>query len=253
MTPTASGLRSRSTNAVMQTLRARTRRRARCLMVLAGIERVRTGATFNTLCGGGDRPDTRNRFVADDLVAVTLLSVEVPPRAAIRILEDDADALSALLTALPIDVPMWEADDSVYAAGSEADQLWSLLAALPGIGWVTVHKLMARKRPEMLPVYDNVVKSVLQPTAHSFWEPLRHELAQDPSLLTRLAEIRTVANVERTSRSCASPKWRCGCANGASCSQGTGRAPRCRSSRLHRVSPEIPAALWYAVTRVVCG
>ena len=38
-----------------------------------------SGAYFERLTGGGDRADAANRFTADDLVAVTMLSVSVPP------------------------------------------------------------------------------------------------------------------------------------------------------------------------------
>lgn len=37
-----------------------------------------TGSRFESLLGGGDRPDAANKFVADDLVAVSLLSVNIP-------------------------------------------------------------------------------------------------------------------------------------------------------------------------------
>jgi hypothetical protein len=55
-----------------------------------------TGARFEFLAGGGDRPDVKDVFVADDIVAVGLLSVTTPPEATLRLLEDNAKALSAL-------------------------------------------------------------------------------------------------------------------------------------------------------------
>ena len=41
-----------------------------------------------------------DRFTADDLVAVTFLSVQVPPKAARVILDSEAEALNALLAAV---------------------------------------------------------------------------------------------------------------------------------------------------------
>lgn len=41
-----------------------------------------------------------DRFTADDLVAVTFLSVQVPPRAARAILDTDAEALNTFLRAI---------------------------------------------------------------------------------------------------------------------------------------------------------
>ena len=37
-----------------------------------------TGANFERIGGGGDRLDVRERFTAEDIVAVTMLSVRVP-------------------------------------------------------------------------------------------------------------------------------------------------------------------------------
>jgi hypothetical protein len=63
------------------------------------------------------------------------------------------------------------------------------------MGWVTTHKLMARKRPRLLPVYDTVVKAALQPEGDEFWLPLRTELL-DPWLVNRLAAVKDVAGLD---------------------------------------------------------
>jgi hypothetical protein len=72
-----------------------------------------TGAAFERFAGGGDHPLVANMFTADDLVAVSMLSVQVPPRAALRILLDDADSLSAYLADVPADVDLADADEAV--------------------------------------------------------------------------------------------------------------------------------------------
>ncbi|HVE46427.1 MAG TPA: DUF6308 family protein [Acidimicrobiales bacterium] len=81
------------------------------------------------------------------------------------------------------------------AEGSPAARLWTLLEAVPGIGWVTGAKLLARKRPHLLPVYDQVVKAALQPRSGRFWEPLWEEL-QDVRIVGRLEEVRSGAGVD---------------------------------------------------------
>lgn len=48
----------------------------------------------------------------------------------------------------------------------------------PGIGWVTVGKLLARKRPRLLPVHDQVVRCVLG-RPESFWLDLHTALRVD--------------------------------------------------------------------------
>jgi Family of unknown function (DUF6308) len=45
------------------------------------------GGRFEILDGGGDRPEVRDRFTASDLLAVELLSVHVPARVILDLLE----------------------------------------------------------------------------------------------------------------------------------------------------------------------
>ena len=58
------------------------------------------GAHFDSWSSTGDRVGEADRFTADDLVAVTFLSVQVPPTAARAILHTQAEALNALLTGM---------------------------------------------------------------------------------------------------------------------------------------------------------
>lgn len=60
---------------------------------------------------------------------------------------------------------------------------------------MTAAKLLARKRPHLLPVYDQVVKAALQPRSGRFWEPLWEEL-QDVRLVDRLEAVRSEAGVD---------------------------------------------------------
>jgi hypothetical protein len=59
-----------------------------------------TGATFDGWDSTGTRSADINRFTADDLVAITFLSVRVPPSAAVVLLRDRAAELASLLTEL---------------------------------------------------------------------------------------------------------------------------------------------------------
>lgn len=132
------------------------------------------GRHFERLGGGGDRPEVRDRFTGEDLVAVTALSVEVPITASVAILDARAVDYSALLAEIPTNVDLWDADDDLIGPGSAADRLWREIEALDGMAWVTTGKLLARKRPRLLPVYDNVVKKVLgRVDGQEFWLPLR--------------------------------------------------------------------------------
>lgn len=153
-----------------------------------------SGAYFESFAGGGDAAGNRDRFTSDDLVAVTLLGVQVPGWAALRILDTDAAALNALLGEVPADMDLWDADPSLLEPGSPAFELWTAIEALPEIGWVTAGKLLARKRPRLVPVYDRVVKAALMPNRKGFWLALRSEL-QDRSIVDRLREIHTEAQL----------------------------------------------------------
>lgn len=150
-----------------------------------------SGSWFERVGADGNDP---TRVTAADLVAVTMLSVEVPARAAIQILGPLADPLRTLLTEIPSDRDLWACDAADVAPGSLAAQLWHAFEKLDGIGWVTAGKLCARKRPRMLPVYDNVVKKALAlPAGESFWSTLHETLTTRPEVVARLDEIRSVS------------------------------------------------------------
>lgn len=127
------------------------------------------------------------------------LSVTVPASVALDILEGPLGVrLSGLLHDIPRDINMVDADAVVVADGSPADQAWHLLRDQPDVGWVTAGKLLARKRPRLLPVYDRVVRcAVGRPT--SFWLALHTALQEDGAALHRqLLELRQVAGVPET-------------------------------------------------------
>lgn len=151
-----------------------------------------SGSRFELFAGGGDFIGRHNVFTSDDLVAVTLLEMTVPGNAALALLERDTGGFSELLSAIPVDVDLWDVPDIDIGPDSAAALLWSRLMEFPGMGWVTTSKLLARKRPRLLPVYDTVVKAALQPTSDAFWIPLRGEL-QDSEIKERLREIRNEA------------------------------------------------------------
>jgi hypothetical protein len=150
-----------------------------------------TGRAFHSI--GSERTE-RDVITGDDIVAVSLLSVAIPPEAAITILETKRTELSNLLVDIP-DKNLWGVDEQVIADDSAAAALWKSLEAVKGIGWVTAHKLCARKRPNLLPVYDRVVKAALQPTTKRFWLPLRETLRTNDKIIPRLEEIKRLADI----------------------------------------------------------
>ncbi|MFI7528642.1 DUF6308 family protein [Nocardia salmonicida] len=154
------------------------------------------GAVFERFGGGGDRSEIADVFTAEDVVAVSLLSVRVPGSAALRMLERDRAGLSGLLESIPADLDLVDAEIDILDEDSPADRLWRALRSA-GVGPVTTSKLLARKRPRLLPVIDSVVKQVLDhPDRHSYWMTLRSALRDDERALVEiLAAARTDAGL----------------------------------------------------------
>jgi len=151
-----------------------------------------TGARFDTWDSTGTRHADRHRFTADDLVAVTFLSVHVPAQAAVRLLDTQAAHFADLLEQLGEDRDLVE-EREPWSDDWSGWILWRELDALPGVGPTIASKLLARKRPRLRPIYDTVVAGVLG--SQLLWEPLRAHLAADPELHGRLLRLRDQANL----------------------------------------------------------
>jgi hypothetical protein len=156
-----------------------------------------TGGRFEGLSGGGDRPEAADRVDADDLIAVEMLSVQVPGPVALALLEGQLGRdIATQLTQIPTDVSIGEpAAVDLLAAGGPADVAWSLLEQSRNMGWVTAGKLLARKRPYLVPVYDNVVRCAFGRPAKP-WKWLHDRFAESGGVLAeRLAAVREAAGV----------------------------------------------------------
>jgi hypothetical protein len=155
-----------------------------------------TGAAFDAWDSSGTRADDVNRFTADDLVAVTFLSVEVPPKAAHALLKSRADEFSELLEAVGPDRDLADQQEKFTGDGPE----WTLqtaLRGLPGVGPTTASKLFARKRPRLRPIYDSVVAAVTN-TVEQQWEPMRLALRENNlALHRRLLGLRSEADLPK--------------------------------------------------------
>lgn len=111
-----------------------------------------------------------------DLLAITLMNVALPP-AGVRTLLAPGElhlAVCAGLARLPIGLPLWEADNTALAW---ANELWHLLVdQCPGAGPTVAGKILARKRPELIPVVDDVVTRALQCEAGTYWSTFQRVL-----------------------------------------------------------------------------
>lgn len=120
-----------------------------------------------------------NRFVATDVLAVEALSVEVPPNSAARLLDTEAEDFNYLLRQIPADKEIWEVPRYVLANNGPAGKLHARLQELDRVGWVTAGKLMASKRPLLIPILDDFVKKVLKPPRGRFWSTMRNQLSDE--------------------------------------------------------------------------
>ncbi|MBP2216069.1 DUF6308 family protein [Arthrobacter sp. CAN_C5] len=161
----------------------------------------RTGANFDQWAGGGDSPDVKNRFTADDLVAVSFLSVNVPAVAAISFIRDDAALVEKLLSAIPADLRMAELDDDGYrehlGMESPAQKLWETVTRRGkekwGIGPTTASKLLARKRPHLIPIVDSLIFNIVPPK--SYWGGWHRALTDGTGLVERLEGIKADSGI----------------------------------------------------------
>ncbi|SMC56970.1 DUF6308 family protein [Janibacter indicus] len=118
------------------------------------------GATF---AGLGDNDPFR--ITPTDLLAVTSLSVSIPPLSVRRFTSAVlAPKVSRLLGALPTDVDIRSGEALAPAMSQFYDFVKSCLrrsTSDSSNGWVTASKICARKRPLLFPVRDSVVVDVL--------------------------------------------------------------------------------------------
>ncbi|SIJ87111.1 Uncharacterised protein [Mycobacteroides abscessus subsp. abscessus] len=126
-----------------------------------------TGAHFESI---GAESGTENVITPADLYSVSTLSVNVPAKAGIAILGEEASAFTGLLDQIP-NVAIGSLSEAEFerhlGPESKALELWDQLRRNQpgqrrwGIGPTTTSKIMARKRPALIPIEDSVVNRVI--------------------------------------------------------------------------------------------
>jgi hypothetical protein len=158
---------------------------------------LRTGALWDTWDPSGRREADRDVFTAEDLVAVTLLSVKVPGQGALILLGDRHSELCDLLLEVGEDRDLVDEADT-FTANSPAWRLETALREIHGVGRTTASKLIARKRPRLYPIYDRVVGIELGTTV-AHLDPIRVALRErDGELHHRLIRLREQAGLDES-------------------------------------------------------
>ncbi|WP_445161439.1 DUF6308 family protein [Mycobacterium sp. Dal123C01] len=152
-----------------------------------------TGARFEEMASLNADPNTLGPA---DFLAVSMLSVSVPAEAAIRLLGRDAALVSELLSQLPVDVDMVDVDPKMFGGDSPAGRLWDLLRqARDGLGPTTTSKLLAAKRPRLLPIWDSFVEQATGLGAVGSWWRFQYVLNDEDRLIWAwLGELRQLAS-----------------------------------------------------------
>jgi Family of unknown function (DUF6308) len=144
------------------------------------------GGMFDTL---PDNP--RDSFSASDLLALAMLDVAPSPIAVRALLKPD---FSRHLADLRDDVDLWDATDDDLAPAYE---LWVELTDLFQVGPTRASKLLARKRPRLIPIVDSVVRESYSLTFHdNSWVALRDAL-MDRQLRDQIDAIRPAGSPSR--------------------------------------------------------
>lgn len=138
----------------------------------------------------------RDEFTPADLFAVSLLQVDIAPRAARVFLDPGTEhnELQRLLADVPHDEDLAQAGPAVLGAMSALyTQVKATLGRDP---WVTASKLCARKRPRLFPVRDKRVRMLLDLYRHADytidWQVFAHVTGQS-TVIDRLAELAAAA------------------------------------------------------------
>lgn len=138
-----------------------------------------TGAHFERFEGGGDRPSVADEFTAEDLVAVSMLSVQVVGTAALEVLLHRRNRLRELLRQVPTDLTLADVEPASITPEWPAWRVYTELRSIGQIGPTTASKLLARKRPHLVPVYDTVIAAELGVVDGRLWQPLNEWLTAD--------------------------------------------------------------------------
>lgn len=158
-----------------------------------------TGASFERY----GRPGRGIEITGDDLIAVTMLSMSVgrrekrgmTPSRLLR-MEEQSERIGDLLQWIPMDHDLCMVSEREYeqlfGAHGHVRRLFHLLANEMELGNVAAHKILARKRPRLIPIRDSRAESVLgRPTGwwQCWWEAMKLE-----EIVDRTDELRRKAD-----------------------------------------------------------
>jgi hypothetical protein len=135
------------------------------------------------------------RFTAEDMLAVSALSVDVPTGAARALIADHDGRFGRLLWRAQVlvtaaDAPTGLADMDLDGELSKTlSDLYALIRGLPGVGKVSTSKLLAAKFPAHVPIRDARVEQILGlANSREWWAPMQ-QLLNSAGVLKLLTDV----------------------------------------------------------------
>lgn len=121
-----------------------------------------------------------------------MLSVDIPAQAAIRLLVRDAAEITELLKQIPADRDIIDIDPDELMAGSASSKLWRVLRrGTDGMGRTRTSKLIAAKRPRLIPIWDSFVEKATGLDTSDYWRQFESVLIADDNAVWKwLTDVR---------------------------------------------------------------
>ncbi len=128
-------------------------------------------------------------FNGNDIAAASALSVQFDPITVAAIAHDAQHLDDLLAQCPPPKVPIWDVEDAVINDEAPLAQLYERLKGVPGVGYVKASKLLAAKRPHLVPIRDRRVEQLLG-NPDQWWAPWQKVMKKEAfrSLLAELAD-----------------------------------------------------------------
>lgn len=159
------------------------------------------GGAFDLLGASTDA----NHLDATDLISVSAMGTPVPVAASLWLLSDEGQWLATeILSRIPVDADLSSCDPGVV---HDLAALYHLLRRTESqigdpstrssnaMGQATATRVMARKRPRLVPVSDSMIRGILgYRKDDDWWRRWRLEL--DNELMTAAAHIRRLAAID---------------------------------------------------------
>lgn len=157
-----------------------------------------TGGAWDTFDPSGDRYATPHHFTTADLASCSLLSTAIGGRATLQLLTEPPPQIGELLHAIDPDADFADIDINGPMMRS-VRELYAALCELDGIGPTRCTKLMARKRPRLVPIVDSVLAQSVYGGKAPHWDRLHTAMnAEDQRLWKFLGEAHTAAHLSQT-------------------------------------------------------